>query len=173
MNTPPQVIFMVIEPTTNSDQEKLAQGLRKLLAEDPAFRIDSDAQTGQTTIRGIDELQLATVVDRLKDEFNVEATAGEPQVAYRETLTQTAEGQGRYIKTDRRPRSIRARQDQGGAADYGRRIRIRQRRHRRPHTRGIYQCDGSRRQGSARGRYSRGLSHVRREGDSVGRQLPR
>jgi elongation factor G len=98
MGAPEQVIFIAIEPTTKSDQEKLAQGLRNLRAEDSTFRIDSDAQTGQTIVRGVDELQLETIVDRLKREFNVEATVGKPQVAYKETLTQMAEGKGRYAR---------------------------------------------------------------------------
>jgi elongation factor G len=98
MDAPQQVVFIVIEPKTESGQEKLAQGLRKLMAEDPTFRIDSDVETGRTIVRGIDQLQLETIVDRLIDEFNVEATVGEPQAAYRETLTQMADGEGRYIK---------------------------------------------------------------------------
>src|SRR6266700_2077335 len=92
-----KVIFIAIEPKSNSDQEKLAQGLRKLMAEDPTFRIKSDVQTGQTIVRGTDELQLEMIVDRLRREFNVEATVGKPQVAYKETLTQMAEGEARYL----------------------------------------------------------------------------
>jgi elongation factor G len=98
MDAPQQVIFIAIEPKTKSDQEKLAQVLRKLMAEDPTLRIDSNVQTGQTIVRGIDELQLDMIVDRLKREFNVEATVGKPQVAYKEALTQMAEGQARYAR---------------------------------------------------------------------------
>jgi len=98
MDAAQQVIFIAIEPKTRSDREQLAQGLRKLMAEDPTLRIDSDVETGRTIVGGIDESQLETIVDRLKDEFNVEATVGEPQVAFKETLTQMADGEGRYIK---------------------------------------------------------------------------
>jgi elongation factor G len=98
MNAPPQVIFIVIEPKTRSDHEKLAQGLRKLMAEDSTFRIDSDAQTGQTIVRGVDELQLERIVDRLKRESHVALTVGKPQIAYKETVTQMATGKGRYAR---------------------------------------------------------------------------
>ncbi len=97
MDAPQQVIFIVIEPKTKFDQEKLAQGLRTLMAEDPTFRINSDVQTGQTIVRGMDELQLETIVERLKREFNVAATVGKPQVAYKETLTQMAEGESKFL----------------------------------------------------------------------------
>ena len=92
----PQVIFIAIEPKTRSDQDKLVQGLRTLMAADPTFRIDSDIETGRTIVRGMGELQLEIIVDRLKREFNVEATVGKPQVVYKETVTQTAEGEARY-----------------------------------------------------------------------------
>jgi elongation factor G len=94
----PQVILIAIEPKTTSDGEKLVDGLRKLMAEDPTFRIDRDTQTGQTIVRGTDELQLEMIVDRLEREFNVEVTVGKPQVACKETVTQTAEGVSRYVK---------------------------------------------------------------------------
>jgi elongation factor G len=96
MDAPQQVIFIAIEPKTRSDQEKLVQGLRTLMAEDPAFRIDSDIETGRTIVHGTDELQLERIVERLEREFKVEATVGKPQVAYMETVTQTAEGEARY-----------------------------------------------------------------------------
>src|SRR5260370_19470710 len=97
MDVPQQVIFIAIEPKTKSDQEKLAQGLRKLMAEDPTFRIDSGVQTCQTIVRGMDELQLETIVERLKREFNVVATGGKPQVPYKETRTQAAEGESNFL----------------------------------------------------------------------------
>src|SRR5260221_4109374 len=93
MDAPQQVIFIAIEPKTRSDQDKLVQGLRTLMAADPTFRIDSDIETGRTIVRGMGELQLEIIVDRLKREFNVEATVGKPQVVYKETVTQTAEGE--------------------------------------------------------------------------------
>jgi elongation factor G len=98
MDFPEPVISLAIEPKTKADQEKLGQGLGKLMAEDPTFRVKSDEETAQTVISGMGELHLEIIVDRLKREFNVEASVGKPQVAYKETLTRNAEGEGRYIK---------------------------------------------------------------------------
>ncbi len=98
MDFPEPVISLAIEPKTKSDQEKLGQGLAKLMAEDPTFRVRTDQETGQTVIAGMGELHLEIIVDRLKREFNVEASVGKPQVAYKETLTRQADGEGRYIK---------------------------------------------------------------------------
>jgi elongation factor G len=98
MDFPEPVISLAIEPRTKADQEKLAQGLAKLMAEDPTFRVNTDVDTGQVVIRGMGELHLEIIVDRLKREFNVEASVGKPQVAYKETLTRPADGEGRYIK---------------------------------------------------------------------------
>src|SRR3989454_2599373 len=95
---PEPVISLAIEPKTKADQEKLGLGLGKLMAEDPTFRVKTDDQTGQVVIAGMGELHLEIIVDRLKREFNVEASVGRPQVAYKETLTRPAEGEGRYIK---------------------------------------------------------------------------
>src|SRR5213594_4110284 len=98
MDFPEPVISLAIEPKTKVDQEKLGQGLQKLMAEDPTFRVKTDEQTGQVVIAGMGELHLEIIVDRLKRELNVEASVGRPQVAYKETLTRPAEGEGRYIK---------------------------------------------------------------------------
>jgi len=98
MDFPEPVISLAIEPKTKADQEKLGQGLGKLMAEDPTFRVRTDQQTGQVVIAGMGELHLEIIVDRLKREFSVEASVGRPQVAYKETLTRPAEGDGRYIK---------------------------------------------------------------------------
>jgi elongation factor G len=98
MDFPEPVISLAIEPKTKADQEKLGQGLAKLMAEDPTFRVKTDQQTGQVVIAGMGELHLEIIVDRLKREFNVEASVGRPQVAYKETLTRSAEGEGRYIR---------------------------------------------------------------------------
>jgi elongation factor G len=95
---PKPVISLAIEPKTKVDQEKLGVGLQKLMAEDPTFRVETDRQTGQVIIHGMGELHLEIIVDRLKREFNVEATVGKPQVAYKETLTRPADGDGRYVK---------------------------------------------------------------------------
>jgi elongation factor G len=93
---PEPVISLAIEPKTKADQEKLGQGMAKLMAEDPTFRVATDEQTGQVVIRGMGELHLEIIVDRLKREFNVEASVGKPQVAYKETLTKPAEGHGLF-----------------------------------------------------------------------------
>jgi elongation factor G len=98
MDFPEPVISLAIEPKTKADQEKLGTGLQKLMAEDPTFRVNTDQQTGQTIIRGMGELHLEIIVDRLKREFNVDASVGRPQVAYKETLTVPAEGEGRYVR---------------------------------------------------------------------------
>ncbi len=98
MDFPKPVISLAIEPKTKADQEKLGVGLQKLMAEDPTFRVNTDQQTGQVIIAGMGELHLEIIVDRLKREFNVEASVGKPQVAYKETLTRPADGEGRYIK---------------------------------------------------------------------------
>jgi elongation factor G len=98
MDFPEPVISLAIEPKTKADQEKLGQGLGKLMAEDPTFRVNTDTQTAQTIIRGMGELHLEIIVDRLKREFNVEATVGKPQVAYKETLTRPADGEMKYAK---------------------------------------------------------------------------
>jgi elongation factor G len=98
MDFPEPVISLAIEPKTKGDQEKLGVGLQKLMAEDPTFRVNTDVQTGQVIIRGMGELHLEIIVDRLKREFSVEATVGKPQVAYKETLTRAADGDGRYVK---------------------------------------------------------------------------
>jgi elongation factor G len=93
---PEPVISLAIEPKTKADQEKLGQGMQKLMAEDPTFRVKTDEQTGQVVIAGMGELHLEIIVDRLKREFNVEASVGKPQVAYKETLTKAADGHGLF-----------------------------------------------------------------------------
>jgi len=98
MDFPEPVIALAIEPKTKADQEKLGQGLGKLMAEDPTFRVRTDPETGQVVISGMGELHLEIIVDRLKREFGVEANVGKPQVAYKETLTAAADGEGRYVK---------------------------------------------------------------------------
>jgi elongation factor G len=95
---PEPVITLAIEPRTKADQEKLGHGLGKLQAEDPTFRVQTDVDTGQVVIRGMGELHLEIIVDRLKREFGVEASVGRPQVAYKETLTQPAQAEGRYVR---------------------------------------------------------------------------
>jgi len=98
MDFPEPVISLAIEPKTKADQEKLGQGMQKLMAEDPTFRVKTDQQTGEVVIAGMGELHLEIIVDRLKREFNVEASVGRPQVAYKETLTRPADGEMKYAK---------------------------------------------------------------------------
>jgi len=98
MDFPEPVISLAIEPRTKADQEKLGVGLGKLMAEDPTFRVKTDAATGEVVIAGMGELHLEIIVDRLKREFNVEASVGRPQVAYKETLTRAADGEMKYAK---------------------------------------------------------------------------
>jgi len=95
---PEPVISLAIEPKTKSDQERLGYSLQRLTEEDPTFRVKSDPETGQTIIAGMGELQLEILVDRMKREFKVEANVGQPQVAYKETITKIAEGEGKYIR---------------------------------------------------------------------------
>jgi len=94
----PLVVSLTIEPKTEADQGKLRMGLATLTAEDPTLRVTTDTETGQIVIAGMGELHLEIIIDRLTREFGVEATVGRPQVAYRETITRSAEGEGRYIK---------------------------------------------------------------------------
>jgi elongation factor G len=95
---PEPVISMSIEPKTKADQEKLSIGLQRLADEDPTFRVSSNSETGQTIIAGMGELHLEIIRDRLFREFKVEADAGRPQIAYRETITISAEGIGKFIR---------------------------------------------------------------------------
>jgi elongation factor G len=88
---PEPVIEVAVEPKTKSDQEKMGLALNRLAQEDPSFRVASDPESGQTVIKGMGELHLEIIVDRMKREFKVEATVGAPQVAYRETITRTVE----------------------------------------------------------------------------------
>ena len=92
------VISLRIEPKTKADQEKMGMALHRLADEDSTFRITSDQETGETVISGMGELHLEVLVDRLKREFNVEANVGAPQVAYKETITGSAEAESKYIK---------------------------------------------------------------------------
>ena len=98
MEFPKPVISLAIEPRTKADQEQLGEALTKLTVEDPTFQVRTDEETGQVVISGMGELHLEILVDRLKREFSVDATVGRPQVAYKETLTRAAMGEGRYVK---------------------------------------------------------------------------
>ena len=98
MEFPEPVIELAVEPKSKADQDKMATALQKLSEEDPTFRASTNHETGQTIIAGMGELHLDIIVDRMKREFGVEANIGQPQVSYRETLTQAGECEGKYIK---------------------------------------------------------------------------
>ena len=95
---PEPVIQLAVEPKSKADQDKMALALQKLAEEDPTFKVHTDHETGQTVIAGMGELHLDVLVDRMKREFNVEANVGAPQVAYRETIKQAGDCEGKYIK---------------------------------------------------------------------------
>jgi elongation factor G len=95
---PEPVISMSIEPNSKADQEKMGNALQRLVAEDPTLRVKTDPDTGQTILSGMGELHLDIIRDRMKREFKVEATAGKPQIAYRETILKKAEGEGKFIR---------------------------------------------------------------------------
>ncbi len=95
---PEPVISLALEPATKADQEKLSMALQKLAEEDPTFRVRTDEDTLQTIISGMGELHLEIIVDRMKREYGVTANVGRPQVSYRETIRQSAEGEGKYVK---------------------------------------------------------------------------
>ena len=95
---PEPVIDQKINPKTKVDQEKMGVALRKLADEDPTFRVSGDPETGETIISGMGELHLEVLVERMRREFNVEATVGQPRVSYRETITKEAEAEGKYIR---------------------------------------------------------------------------
>jgi elongation factor G len=118
MDFPDPVIEIAVEPKTKGDQEKMSQALARLATEDPSFRVTVDHESGQTVIKGMGELHLEIIVDRMKREFKVDANVGAPQVAYRETITGTAEvdythkkqtgGAGQYARVKLRFEPLRA-----------------------------------------------------------------
>jgi elongation factor G len=107
MHFPEPVISLAIEPKTKADQDKLSEALTKLSEEDPTFRVAYNEETGQTIISGMGELHLEIILDRLQREFNVSTHVGKPQVAYKETITELAEAEGKFI------------QQTGGRGQYG------------------------------------------------------
>ena len=98
MTFPEPVISVAVEPKTKTDQEKMSTALGRLAQEDPSFRVNSDEESGQTIISGMGELHLDVIVDRMKREFDVEANIGKPQVAYRETIKQMVESEGKFVR---------------------------------------------------------------------------
>jgi elongation factor G len=98
MDFPEPVISVAVEPKSVADQDKMSVAFAKLAQEDPSFRVSVDAESGQTIISGMGELHLEIIVDRLKREFNVLANVGEPQVAYRETISKSVESEGKFVR---------------------------------------------------------------------------
>ncbi|MFW2178162.1 MULTISPECIES: elongation factor G [unclassified Moraxella] len=98
MEFPDPVISLAVEPKTKADQEKMSIALNRLAKEDPSFRVHTDEESGQTIISGMGELHLEILVDRMKREFGVEANVGAPQVAYRETIRNTVEQEGKFVR---------------------------------------------------------------------------
>lgn len=95
---PEPVIAMSIEPNSKADQEKMGTALQRLVAEDPTLTVKTDEETGQTILAGMGELHLDIIIDRMRREFKVEATTGKPQIAYRETILGTANGEGKFVR---------------------------------------------------------------------------
>ncbi len=95
---PEPVISMAVEPKTKADRDKMSEGLQRLAEEDPTFRCFTNEETGQLLIAGMGELHLEIIIDRLRREFKVEANTGAPQIAYRETITKAADGEGKFIR---------------------------------------------------------------------------
>ena len=98
MDFPEPVIHVAVEPRSQADQEKMGVALSKLAAEDPSFRVRTDEDSGQTIIGGMGELHLDIIVNRMRREFSVEANIGKPQVAYRETIRNTVEAEGKFVR---------------------------------------------------------------------------
>ena len=98
MTFPEPVISVAVEPKTKSDQEKMGLALGRLAQEDPSFRVNTDEESGQTIISGMGELHLEVLVDRMKREFDVEANIGKPQVAYRESIRESVESEGKFVR---------------------------------------------------------------------------
>ena len=98
MEFPEPVISVAVEPKTKADQEKMGIALRKLAAEDPSFRVQTDEESGQTIISGMGELHLDIIVDRMKREFKVECNVGKPQVTYREAIRSAVKVEGKFVR---------------------------------------------------------------------------
>ena len=172
MTFPEPVISVAIEPKTKGDQEKLGVAIQKLAEEDPTFQVQQDEETGQTIIKGMGELHLDILVDRMRREFKVEANVGKPQVAYRETIRKSVEkydythkkqtgGSGQYAKVRDRDRAD---------GDHGRRaLRVREQGHRWPGPARVHPERGPRLPGRDAVRRPGRLPAGRHQGDPAGR----
>ena len=173
MQFPDPVVHLSIEPKTKVDQEKLSVALSRLGEEDPTFQVRSDDETGQTVISGMGELHLEVIVDRLRREFNVEAAVGRPQVAYRETVRESAsEGGGQVHPADGRLGPVRRGLHRPRARS-GRGLRLREQGQGRLRALRVHPGRREGDRGGAGLRRPRGLPHGRRSRDPHGRQVPR
>ena len=163
---PAPVIQLAIEPKTKADQEKLGVAIDKLVNEDPTLKVSTDPDTGQTILAGMGELHLEIIVDRMKREFNVGANVGKPQVAYRETIRNTAEYEYTHKKQTGGQRSVRECQA-ARRADRGQGLRVRERNSRRRDSEGIHHRGRKGCGGDARRRRSRRLPDVQHQGGCI------
>ncbi len=171
---PEPVIHVAVEPKTKHDQDKMGKALFSLSEEDPTFQVRTDEETGQTVISGMGELHLEVLVDRMLREFNVDATVGKPQVAYRETITQTGrEGRLPPRQADRWFGPVRPRRHRPGADRARRRLRVRGQDQRRAHPQGVHPVGRPGHPGVAGGRRAGRLPGGRRQGHPHRRFLPR
>ncbi len=176
MTFPEPVIEVAIEPKTKADQEKLGLAIQKLAEEDPTFRVEQNSDTGQTVIKGMGELHLDILVDRMKREFKVEANVGKPQVAYRETIRKLGrEARLHAQEADRWIGSVR--QDpvhDRASRGHGRQdVRVREQGHRWPHPARVHQPDRPGLPGRHERRRARRLPHGGRQGDPARRRFAR
>ena len=171
---PEPVIHVAVEPKTKVDQDKMGKALFSLSEEDPTFQVRTDEETGQTVISGMGELHLEVIVDRMLREFNVDATVGKPQVAYRETITQTVDqGHLHPQEADRWLGPVRRGHHRPRAHRPRRRLRVRRQDHRRPRPQGVHPVGRRRHPAVARRGRARRLPHGRRPGRPHRRQVPR
>ncbi len=173
MEFPDPVIEIAVEPKTKGDQEKMGQALARLATEDPSFRVTVDAESGQTVIKGMGELHLEIIVDRMKREFKVDANVGAPQVAYRETITRSGRSRLHAQEADRWCGSVRSRQAPLRTAAAGFRLRLRECGSRRRRAQGIRARGRKRAEGVHRNGRARRLSGHRSEGRVVRRRTSR
>ena len=168
------MIAVAVEPKTEADRERMAVALGNLTREDPTLRVGADPESGQTIIRGMGELHLEVIVERMKREFKVEASVGKPQVAYRETIRVRVPSRKASSRAPAGgPESIRSCVAQDRAASRGPRLRVRRRGRGRRRAARARAGRGSGRARAGRERRGRGLSGGRREGHAVRRIAPR
>ena len=170
---PEPVISQAVEPKTKADQDKLARRSAASPRRIPTFRVRTDEETGQTVISGMGELHLEIIVDRLIREFNVGATVGKPQVAYRETVRKLVEKVVRQVRApDRRPRPVRPCRHLARAERAGQGLRVRQQDQRRRDPARVHLVGRCRHQGGDGGGRGRRLPRRRLQGHADIRLVP-